>query len=684
MPLTKKGTSQWRLRRHAYSPLSLNLYHRNATNSEKMIRAIHVGGCSSGAWVGVPSGLTGCEYVSDCSQSRLDKEAVQNYKAEIKAHLLRLGLIRGQPRPNFMHSSPSTPSGGTTNVLPFTSAPGIHTFHHQDAASAQYGFRLDDSHIGLTFPSGPHDLGVLPSASSAGFSVPSPLPLGTPDFYESSMFTFQPASASPSSSQGHQNMLQFDTFSAPPERPHEYDTHALGMAAGADQNDNVRREHIVYYFNHVRGLQHLFSSKAATDAAYAIIEQEPQGALSNAICALSNLHYSSTQCASGFQSATRDQLPDDSLAQFFQSQAAFQLQNARQHGQYTEHDAMAALHLTSYSLSSTGGKAIRGLTEWGAMLEIASDWLTETNMHIDENPKLTLVKMSSPSAFAVKATMCMDIFMSVTLQQPPRLLALYRRLLGRGSGYWATSGSRRGVGSSGKALEEYDVRMDQLIGCNDVVMLALAEISALAHWKAQEQRNRSLSVRELVTRGQEIERMLHQTETVGAGFVETSQAAVEVGSSTRVASVMVLPAPQSGRPFSQHMSASDDLSRRLVAAIYQETAMLYLNTVISGNNPNVPEILRSISLIVQLLSQLPAGIIDCALLLPLFLTGCMTDAPAHRELIRNRLVRVGEDSTNVRQAAAVMVAAWQRRDASGAMIDWRDVMQEQGLSLLLI
>ena len=125
--------------------------------------------------------------------------------------------------------------------------------------------------------------------------------------------------------------------------------------------------------------------------------------MSNAICALSNLHYSSSQRRGSFD-ASPDQLPNDSLAQFFQSQAAIQLQSARQRVHYTEHDAMAALHLVSYSLSSTGGKMIRGATEWAGMLEVASEWLTQTNLHVDENPKLTLMKMSSQAAFAVKAT----------------------------------------------------------------------------------------------------------------------------------------------------------------------------------------------------------------------------------------------------------------------------------------
>lgn len=101
-------------------------------------------------------------------------------------------------------------------------------------------------------------------------------------------------------------------------------------------------------------------------------------------------------------------------------------------------------------------------------------------------------------------------------------------------------------------------------------------------------------------------------------------------------------------------------------------------------NLDVPEIIRSTHLIVQLLSQLPAGDPDSALLLPLCLAGSMADAPAHRELIRSRLLQVGKDNANVRQIAAVVLAVWQRRDAGARMVDWRDVMLEQGLRLLLV
>ena len=78
-----------------------------------------------------------------------DKDAVQSYKAEIKAHLLRLGLIRGQPRSNFISSSPSTPSAGP-NALPFPT----HMFQHQEGSTNEYAFRLDDSPMTLAFSPG--------------------------------------------------------------------------------------------------------------------------------------------------------------------------------------------------------------------------------------------------------------------------------------------------------------------------------------------------------------------------------------------------------------------------------------------------------------------------------------------------------------------------------------------------
>ena len=169
--------------------------------------------------------------------------------------------------------------------------------------------------------------------------------------------------------------------------------------------------------------------------------------------------------------------------------------------------------------------------------------------------------------------------MSVTLQQPARLLALYRRLLGNGQNLWAGPNSQvarpvHGLGPS----DSYNMRMDELTGCPDSILLAFAEIAALAHWKAREQRNRTLSVRELIIRGAAIERAVRQRPE------SSSQAAVEVlgGGTSSAAGLASLSA---GSGYAQHHAQTQTLHHRLVASIYEEAAVLYLNTVLSGCNP---------------------------------------------------------------------------------------------------
>jgi hypothetical protein len=141
--------------------------------------------------------------------------------------------------------------------------------------------------------------------------------------------------------------------------------------------------------------------------------------------------------------------------------------------------------------------------------------------------------------------------MGVTLQQPPRLLALYRRLL------TATSTPHHiWGGASGGAAPEWELYIPLLVGCTEQVLLAFAEIAALAHWKNHEACDGKLSVRELIMRGNAIERAIRQTMLDPMAF-------------------------EGGRV----VPANEDTCRRILATILQESAILYLNMVLSGNNP---------------------------------------------------------------------------------------------------
>lgn len=68
-------------------------------------------------------------------------------------------------------------------------------------------------------------------------------------------------------------------------------------------------------------------------------------------------------------------------------------------GHYTDTDAITAVYLIAFSTLSGGS------TNWTTMLEVACDWLAQTGIHEEQNPKLTLLSMSPAARFAAKATM---------------------------------------------------------------------------------------------------------------------------------------------------------------------------------------------------------------------------------------------------------------------------------------
>ncbi|KAI0052304.1 hypothetical protein FA95DRAFT_1592820 [Auriscalpium vulgare] len=568
-----------------------------------------------------------------------DKEAVANYKAEIKAHLLRLGLIRGQPRSSLL-GSPIGPSAPYTRTSG-SSAHGSGT-HALDGPGV-YPYRFDESSA-MAFPSGmPTVPGNAPPASFAP----------EPQFdYDLALFGAHGPGSGSSAPAG----LAGDVFDGGAHANFDMRS-SMRMS---DPDESVRREHVAYYFTNVRGMHFLFQCKIALEATHAAIMQEPQSPLVNCIAALANLHI--LQHAS-----SRDGYPDAALAQYFYNEAAYQLEGARRHAQYTEADALSAVHLVSYAVAAGGGTVrATGTSEWMPFLEVACEWLTQTGMHVEENPRLAIINMSLAGAFCAKLTMCMDIFMAITLQQPPRLLALYRRLLINGNTSSPTPGG------TSASTGSYELYVPLLVGCTESVLLAFAEIAALAHWKARETRNGTMSARELIMRGTAIERALrnHADAASSAAFLGVG------GPDGNTA----LPPMQTS--FAQ---MTPDMTRRLSAAIFQETALLYLNTVLSGSNPGVPEISSSTSTIAQLLNQLPPGSpMDSALVLPLSLAGFLADTPAVRDTLRKRLLAIDDASANMRQIVSVMQDVWARRDSTHVPVEWREVMHERGLSLLFI
>lgn len=132
--------------------------------------------------------------------------------------------------------------------------------------------------------------------------------------------------------------------------------------------------------------------------------------------------------------------------------------------------------------------------------------------------------------------------------RPPKFTTLWKRVLEDQNDYWG----------NGNTMD-----MQALTGCPNDAMLAIADISALAHWKSTQQRNGTLSFPELVRRGNSIEQHIRRYQADQPSIVD---------------SVQGLPTP------SDAMLPTDE-QRILAAAIFRETSMLYLHTILSTPTP---------------------------------------------------------------------------------------------------
>jgi hypothetical protein len=111
------------------------------------------------------------------------------------------------------------------------------------------------------------------------------------------------------------------------------------------------------------------------------------------MCALASLHYARTSAQTHGADLLATSKPFFEQA-YYHISSSFQL-----NGQYTETDAIISIHLIGYSLLAGG------VTDWPTLLEIACEWLSQSILLTEDNPKLVMLNMSVTGRFAVKATM---------------------------------------------------------------------------------------------------------------------------------------------------------------------------------------------------------------------------------------------------------------------------------------
>lgn len=449
---------------------------------------------------------------------------------------------------------------------------------------------------------------------------------------------------------------------------------------------------VQHYMSNVLPIQYLLSdSSVIRSFIYDLIRRSTSAR--DAACMLAAIHRDRT----GYPSENNMLMPPAHI--LYQRILHTLSHNWRNYNRVDEGDAMAGLHAVSTILFSGG----RGT--WDTFLNVARRYVEYVllNNQVYPGPEEVLRTCSESTRFIVKTTMWFDVLASVTTQTVPRFLIIYRQLFDRSN--------RAFIEDPGQAAADADaLSMLPVMGCENNIVLAIAEISDLACWKENMLKRNALSVPKLVERGMEIEakfltpggasspsttRGAHGLPAAAMGYMGMDGAAA-AAAAYGYAQQQQQQAPQAPPPPMMPMgnNASEvELRRRLTNDIFRASARVYLHTVLSGDYPSAPEIAAAVTDTIEALRRIP---LDRALVsrsvlrsvvFGICISGCLTDAPEQRQFLMRLLDTQQRESVgNVAEVKHLMQQVWARRDADGGVgpVNWRDVMRESQRELLLL
>lgn len=344
----------------------------------------------------------------------------------------------------------------------------------------------------------------------------------------------------------------------------------------------------------------------------------------DAVCLLSSLHRHALN--------TGDPKGDPQAVQLFSRVRSGLIGKAN----LTEGDAMAGLHVVSWVLFCGG----RG--QWQEFLHIACRFSSSILYHPDHHsPQDALMKCNETTRFIIKTSMWFDVLAAATRVEVPYFLDIYRSLFNPNAAYIDHAPS--------SVPPELD--MLPVMGAENHVVWALAEISNLACWKDLQKRKGALSIPELVRRGQAIESYLKP-------------------------------------PAVPRQTYSDmDENRMLTSEVFRASARVYLHSVLSGDYPSCNEIIDGVEDTIRCLQRVPPRgnrTVIRSVVFGICICGCLTDIPWQREFLLERLEAQRKESVgNCAEVKELIHRVWANRAASDFdSFTWRDVMRESQMLLV--
>jgi len=294
---------------------------------------------------------------------------------------------------------------------------------------------------------------------------------------------------------------------------------------------------------------------------------------------------------------------------------------------------MAGLHIVSWVLFG-GGKG-----QWKNFLDVACRYADGILYHPYYNgPRDALMQCTQTQRFIIKTSMWFDVLAAATRVEVPFFRDGFDALFNPNSPY-----------SEDLSVPD-ELSMLDIMGCENHIVWALAEISRLACWKDQQIGAGHLSTPELVKQGELIERYL--------------------------------------MPPTSFPDIFDDLqrTRMLTSQVFRASARVYLHSVLSGAYPSCTEIKVGVADTISWLKQVPPANnreVVRSVVFSICLCSCLTDDPEQRAFFLERLTMHDAYLGNCQQVKKLIQGVWKTREPSSSQpVPWQAIMQKTEMLLV--
>ncbi|KAJ7261732.1 fungal-specific transcription factor domain-containing protein [Mycena haematopus] len=317
--------------------------------------------------------------------------------------------------------------------------------------------------------------------------------------------------------------------------------------------------------------------------------------------------------------------------------------------EHTQDDALAAISMISSFLFDGGAG------EWQQWLKVSYDYASV--VFGGRDPRDTLLTCDETTRFIIKTSIWFDVLAAVTTQEPPRFLHYIRALYSpEASGIYDPS-----------LAPAPELSMMSVMGCENHVVWALAEASALAVWKREHQARGTLSVPDLVARASELDN----------NYLNASPSTL-------------IPPPPYGATTPE---TETQLARELSNNIFRAATRVYVRSIVSGDYPHVPEIIEAVDetmgylrMPAQHSSKVHSSVVRSTVF-GFFICGALTDKSQTRQEVLESLSLSREDLSHstVGNSATIkklLEKIWMERRAKNSPLRWRDMLKQAKILLV--